>query len=36
MFGGIIEKMPLNKEEQYYKAVHFGLAMPLIGNHFYP
>jgi len=36
MFGAIIEKMPLNKEEQYYKALHFGLAMPLIGNHFYP
>ena len=36
MFGGIIEKMPLNKEEQYYKGLHFGIALPLIGNHFYP
>ena len=36
MFGGIKEKMPLNKEEQYYNALHFGLAIPLIGNHFYP
>ena len=25
--------MPLNKEEQYYNALHFGLAIPLIGNH---
>jgi len=36
MVGGIIEKMPLNKEQQYYKGLHFGLVMPLIGNHFYP
>ena len=35
-FGGMVEKMPLIKEQIYYKGLHFGIAIPLIGTHIYP